>query len=256
MKVFNIPIYRTTIEQFDTEFKNDKLRKEDCEQILWNYVDRMNYIKELNWYPWEFNEIIGYIRLSCTLTEIEGTLFLMNYKRIIRNFIPRKIRYQKTLFHLDYSIFTDNSSFTEILRKEIIDVAKNESSIKRRHVDLLTFENFAKYYDWGKLIQDNRSDSKISSIELLNQIANSPNSRLIYFGEEMNSGKSYYDKNTDIDDLLRKAKEKENEKETELTESTKSFLKELAEKSPDKFLELILILKNERNANTQYSKKR
>ena len=249
MKVINIPIYRTTIEQFDKEFKNDKLRKEDFEQILWNYVDRMNYIKELNWFPWEYNEIIGFIRLSCTLTEIEGALFLMNYKRIIRNFIPRKIRYQKTLFHVDYSNFTDNSSFTEILRKEIINVAKNESSIKRRCIDILSFENFAKYYDWGNLIQNNRSDNKISSIELLNQIANSPNSRLIYFGEEMTSGKSFYDKNMNIYDLFWKAKEKEKEKETELTETTKSFLKELAEKRPDKFIELTLMLKNERNAN-------
>ena len=243
MKVFNVPIYRTTIEKFDMEFKDEKLKKADFEQNYWNYVDRMNYIKDLNWYPWEYNEIIGFIRLSCTSAEIEGALFSGNYKRIIRNFRPLKIRYQKTLFHVDYSKFKDNDSFARVLRNEIEEAIKHETSLKRRHVDLLSFENFAKYFDWGRLINANRLNKQKSAIEILNGIASSPNCRLIYFDEPINSGNSYYDKNTDIDELLNKAQKRETEDKSILTEETKSFLKELAVKKPDKFIELLMILK-------------
>lgn len=242
MNIFNIPIYRTSIDKFEEELKKDKLKKEDFKQIDWNYVERMNYILDTLWFPWKFNEIIGYIRISLTRTDIEGALYLGNYKRIRRNYQNRKIKYQNTLFRINYTSLRKSTEIFEILKKEIEKIVKQEHSLKNRYVDIDSYESIAKYIDWQKVIQDNNTKKIMTPTEFLNDIADSPNSRMIYFGEEVKTQK-YYDKNTDIDELLKKAQSKEKENRNELSGNAKSFLKELNAENPMKFKELMLILR-------------
>jgi hypothetical protein len=170
MKIFNIPIYRTSIDKFEEEFRSDKLKKEDIEQVDWNYVERINTILDSLWFPWEFNEIIGYIRISATSTDIEGVLFIGNHQRIRRNYHQRKIRYDKMLFRINYNALTKGSEILVAIRNEIEKLAKKEKSLKHRYVDINSFENIAKYFDWDKIIQVNRLNKTRSATELLNDM--------------------------------------------------------------------------------------
>lgn len=252
MKVFDIGIYRTTLEKFNYEYEKSKESKDGIDQTLWNYIDRINYIKDIDWYPWFYNDIIGYIRIMATPSEIEGTLFIGNYIKPRRSFKPKKIRYLKTLFHVSYSKYSNNEEFSNLMNNEIMNSIHKAPILKNRHIDIEAFECFSQFYDWGKLISLKNVVTQKSPIEILNDLANSSNCRAIYFNEEPTSHNNVA---VDIDELFEKAKKRSTANSKALNDNTIEFLKELKSKQPYKYIELLLSLKpssikNKSNNNT------
>src|SRR5574341_807400 len=90
--LFDIPIYRCSETEYGKEFSEIEHRYMqgfDSEGAPISYAKIKKQFMETYWYPWKFNEIIGYIHLhvehSPTVrVKIDGDLFYVKAKRIAK----------------------------------------------------------------------------------------------------------------------------------------------------------------------------
>lgn len=87
---FDIPIYRCTIDKHTDELDKEKQKHlqhlvdlhgpevKDSRSYEWaeHYFDRER------WYPWRYNEIIGWIRLYILGPQIRGELWFLKAKKL------------------------------------------------------------------------------------------------------------------------------------------------------------------------------
>ncbi len=99
---------------------------------------------------WEFNEIIGYIRLHFLGTQVRGEYFGSPRKRIVRS---RKKFFEYKTWKLAPEVCIeaphDNSKILAAVREYIEDCRRE---LPRRYVDGSIFEVVAPYIDWVSLL--------------------------------------------------------------------------------------------------------
>lgn len=88
-----VPVYRLTKEKYDSDVENyiESQYRNDDETIKKHYIDDPEDKKSWNFYlreiyggPWEFNEIIGFIKLYFCGNQIRGEYWAVNAKRICK----------------------------------------------------------------------------------------------------------------------------------------------------------------------------
>ena len=157
--LFSIPIYRCTSDKHkiesekelskalsDTGYTNDEASElyEITKQRFWNE----------QWYPWEYNDIIGWIQLNTQKTNVHGELWLARKKQFRRK-IKDKFFYLTQASDF-YVRIADDDSPNDIylkLRTEILAIMKTPK-LKNRYIDLSNFDAVAPHTDWEAITKN------------------------------------------------------------------------------------------------------
>jgi len=131
-KVFEIPIYRISNEDFEAE-TNDRIDRKptyavsaEAHYLGSDPLIEMNERRESDaegTYPWKFNEIVGWLTLHADAEGASGELFIKDAHRIVRG-SRAKIRYWETAFSLDWPVAVTDQKIYSILTEAIATVQK------------------------------------------------------------------------------------------------------------------------------------
>ena len=160
--IFDIPVYRTTNEKFDTEI--DMLVAKRIEWIVSHDPQRRLLSRERqnrqphtviaeSGGPWQFNQVVGWLRLYVDPSHVCGELWWVDAKRINR--IMRKRRfYLTTASNVLATYFTPEYDSESIYQKTLVDIERltSERPLKKRYLDLENFRNIGPFINWRVLL--------------------------------------------------------------------------------------------------------
>lgn len=115
----------------------------------------LDHLQQLYGGCWEFNEIVGYIRLHFLGTQVRGEYHATAKQRVVRT-RTKTFEYQTHKLAPEVSIASPfhTKQILEAIR-EYIDKCKRE--IPRRFVDTEKFEAIAPFVDWEALFSEGRT---------------------------------------------------------------------------------------------------
>lgn len=159
--IFDIPVYRLTSDEFNSEI-DIQIAKRIARLISYDSQRRplSREIKERERHlaiaesggPWQFNQIIGWLRLFTEGRTVGGHLWWANAKRLNRRMRHKRL-YLLTTGDVLGAWFPDQSSkeIFEILLERLSDMATGRPS-KNRYVDLESFRRVGPFIDWSGLL--------------------------------------------------------------------------------------------------------
>ena len=154
---FDIPVYRLSQEEYsanlsryiETNLNNPTMLEffnEHPERLI-QYEDF--YSREYGG-MWEYNEIIGQIKLYILGSQIRGEYYSVDAKRIVKT---RKKRFKFISYkiepELELPLLEDNIAIYKTILTYIDSCKKN---LKNRFVDSSRFETVGQHIDWKALI--------------------------------------------------------------------------------------------------------
>jgi hypothetical protein len=156
--LFEIPIYRTTKEQFYLEvkkyiekrfldlddFSKDFYNKNPIEKENWDQGVRQEYGS-----VWEYNDIIGYLKLFFYGSQIRSEYWFVKAKRIVKT--------NKKNF--DCHSFSTGPAITIVYEKDSVGIYQKicelidyyRKKLKIRFIDTSIFDTVGPYIDWESL---------------------------------------------------------------------------------------------------------
>jgi len=157
---FDIPIYRCPVEKHTQELDNAKkarlqnlidihgpeVMKSESYKWVANDFDRVE------WYPWRYNEVIGWIRLYAAGSQVKGELWFTNAKRIRRDLKRNRIYYRGKAFE---RTIRKNQASTEIIKIicEELAIQEKKYPVKGRYLDIETFCRIGEFINWRQLLR-------------------------------------------------------------------------------------------------------
>lgn len=152
---FELPIYRCSVEEHSNLLARQKERflhdiGADPVRRPESYASAEDSFDKERWYPWRFNEVIGWIRLYRYGSDIRGELWLSRAKRQS----PRgrkKYAHNGNAFqlHLDPA---DSDPQIAIAVLDELRRLQRDRQFKRRFIDLECFQTVAPFILWGKML--------------------------------------------------------------------------------------------------------
>lgn len=137
-----IPSHIKMMEDF---YRKEPTRKREAEDRL-----RKSYGG-----AWEYNEIIGYIRLYFLGTQIRGEYWGVNSKRVVRT--RKKILEFKTWkLASEIDLHREPDSFS-IFSKIMEYLGKCQKELKGRYIGTDNFKAIGPYVDWKSLYEDSKN---------------------------------------------------------------------------------------------------
>lgn len=152
---FELGIYRCPIEQHTADLARDKQQYlaplEKTKSVApESYANAGHWFNREHWYPWRYNDVIGWLRLYQLGSQIRGELWFVNAKRIVRG-AKKRFFYLGKAFELSfYPSQSENEIRTEVF-EELKRVAL-ERPIKGRYLDLECFLVAAPMLRWRALL--------------------------------------------------------------------------------------------------------
>ena len=160
---YDIPVYRLHEEKYnrkrdayiegviypkDSPF-NDELRGREAADPNCNIAMR-DHLQRSYGGCWQFNEIIGYIRLHFLGAQVRGEYFAVRKKRIVRTRTKiLEYRTHKLAPEMDIPYpFTNHGIYTTIV--EYLSACRQE--LPSRHVDTALFEVVGPHINWRGLL--------------------------------------------------------------------------------------------------------
>ncbi|MCP4050264.1 MAG: hypothetical protein GY730_06120 [bacterium] len=161
---FELPIYRTNREKFDKEV-NEYIDKEfsklnSCSKKLFEKnptkkLTREHQDREAYGNIWEYNDIIGYIKLYFYGTQVRGEYWSVKALRIVKtkkkDFICKDWSFGPAI-----SIHFENDS-VGIYNKIIELINSLKKLLKSRFIDTSKFDVIGPYIDWKQVYDEYRS---------------------------------------------------------------------------------------------------
>jgi len=165
---YDVPVYRLSRERYYKDM--DKYIKKHMYSGSPNHIKRMEdfYRKEPTQKlasedrlrksyggAWEYNEIIGYIRLYFFGTQIRGEYWGVNSKRVVRT-RKKILEYKawKLASEIDLHWAPDSSSiFSQILKY----LERCQKELKGRYIDTRNFKAIGSYVDWKSLYEESKN---------------------------------------------------------------------------------------------------
>jgi hypothetical protein len=156
---FDVPIYRLPEAKYDSD-RHTYIERSmaDLRYEHWPIADQLRS-KLWKQYggAWQFNEIIGYIRLYFCCNQIRGELWMTNAKRIVQT---RRKQFAWTTWKVvPERGFPETASNLEIYIAILEYLRSAERQFKRRFIDTEMFARLGKYTDWNALLSDSRKRS-------------------------------------------------------------------------------------------------
>ncbi len=163
--IFDIPIYRCSIEKHTQELNDAKTKKlQNLIDIHGHEVKKSksyewvgNDFDRKEWYPWRYNEVIGWIRLYTIGSQVRGELWFTNAKRIRRDLKRKKIYYIGKVFERFFHKGHSSIEIFQIIYEELLS-QKKVSPIKGRYLDMKMFCRTGKLIDWKQLFTSKVND--------------------------------------------------------------------------------------------------
>jgi hypothetical protein len=152
---FEVPIYRCSPGQHRIETDREKARylapiEHEKESNPENYAFAERRFDKHTRYAWDFNEIVGYLRLYPLGTQIRGELWLMDAIRIRRG-TKKKIRWVGKAFELGCKQAESNSDIAmRVLGR--VKAMEGEAPCKGRYIDTRSLRNAAFVINWRALV--------------------------------------------------------------------------------------------------------
>jgi len=157
--VFELLIYRDKEKAFYEKYY--KALESFINKYIPNSTDSIqqkrtkDYLEDHFWKnyggPWNYNQVVGAIKIFTCGDQIRGDLWLSNKKRFTRIMGNKNISLFGKAFEM--TVFKDmtNEDINQRLIKEITNSIKQN---ERRIIDMECFLNCSKYIDWMKLLQN------------------------------------------------------------------------------------------------------
>lgn len=167
--IFDVPIYRTAKASYNED------QKSYIDECLYDYYDYPEPIRsevvafhrdnpnskyrDIDYYwrqyggPWQFNDIIGYIRLYLDGYQVQGELWYVDVKRVVRKPRHKLLLCKNTGFGIPVDIPPQSSS-GEIFDLIIEYLDSVRSRFKKRFIDSSLLETIGPYVDWKSLINE------------------------------------------------------------------------------------------------------
>jgi hypothetical protein len=152
---FEIPIYRCPIDKHTREMERDKYNwarelRESENPVPECIASAQRHWENTQWYPWRYNEVVGWLRLYVMDRQVRGELWYVRAKRLVPR--PKKPMFLAgevflTGFHPRQ---TDKDILSE-LRAELFDFQKSKR-MKGRFLDLECFSCIAPSICWRRLL--------------------------------------------------------------------------------------------------------
>jgi hypothetical protein len=101
---------------------------------------------------WEFNEIVGYIRLHILGNQVRGEYYATGKKRIVRS--RRKMFEFRTWKLVTEGFIERPYGDAEVLSAVMDYVARCREALPRRHIDSSVLEAIAPHVRWSKLVSE------------------------------------------------------------------------------------------------------
>ncbi len=157
---YDLPVYR--LEQnkyYDDMDKYIKKKFASDDMITRKYYDRNRPQKELrkealrNEYggAWDFNEIIGYIRLYFYGAQVRGEYWKINAKRIVRS---RKRFYIYKEWNIAAEVNIDIKSTNSVIYADICKyICRCKEELKNRFIDDQKFKTLGPFINWRQVFE-------------------------------------------------------------------------------------------------------
>jgi len=153
---FEIAIYRTRRERFNKKYDSDLQSYLEQSQKLSGFIRDIDntriHDKQSFWEnyggPWQYNQIVGWIRLYILGSQLRGDLWMMTGKRLYRK-SRNQIQLVGKVFETD---ITPDESSTQIRTKleQELEYLQKKLCKKKRFLDLECFQCLAPNIDWRK----------------------------------------------------------------------------------------------------------
>ncbi|KPL70083.1 hypothetical protein ADN00_18745 [Ornatilinea apprima] len=162
LKLFEIPIYRLSPDDFDKELERIESEFKDeitfctshelanlAPEKITEFETQADYWLSINPISrsYLYNDIIGYIQLLCDGTRIRAEYWWINKKRILRDPKNKLFRYRDKLFEFYILSNSTNESISKQILKSFENI-KKDNRFKKRYFDLETVENLVYFIDW------------------------------------------------------------------------------------------------------------
>ena len=151
---FDIPVYRLSCAKYEAE-REASIPKEvdDMEEAPEAWKRLRAHYREKYGGSWQFNEIIGFIRLHVLGTQIRGEWWRVTSKRVTRTRTKHfEFRDWKITDEEDIPQRSTNAEIYALIIK-YLKRAQNEKHIKRFHLDTSIFERIGPHVDWNALLK-------------------------------------------------------------------------------------------------------
>lgn len=159
--LIDIPIYRCTIEKHAKELDEAKTKRLqyliDLHGVAVKnsnaYENIGNDFDRRAWFPWRFNEIIGWIRIYALGNQIRGELWFTNAKRIRRDLNNKKIFYIGKAFEITISERQLSEDIFNTIYEELI-LQEKKPPIKGRYLDKDLFLRTGELINWIEVFKN------------------------------------------------------------------------------------------------------
>lgn len=152
-----VPVYRLPEEKYYLELERDFARQlestcnEDFCSKNRDLVEQWRrHHHESYGGSWEFNEIIGYIKLYFTGTQVRGEYWSTAPKRKVRT-RKKQYEYKTHNLYVECEVWENTNEGILSAIEEYLAGCKKE--LKDRHIDLREFEALKNHIDWQSLIR-------------------------------------------------------------------------------------------------------
>ncbi len=159
--IFDIPIYRCTQKEYETA------QDAAVEKQLVRILDDQDILRESQpgtcerirgttshafGGPWQFNQIIGWLRLFAEGMKVGGHLWMAKGFRYSRR-MPKKTLYLTTPSNVLATRFLGESTSKEIFEHTLDHIDAFAKQLRTRFLDLSVFRRVGPHIDWGGLLK-------------------------------------------------------------------------------------------------------
>jgi hypothetical protein len=158
---FDVPVYRLARDKYEAEQKayieSVMFETETLREYYGQNRDQAEMMHEHLWKryggPWQFNEIIGYIRLYFYGSQIRGEWWRLDAKRVTRT-------RTKMFLNLAWKVVYEEEIPSGSTSKQIYELilfylkrAQEDKNLKRFYIDTSVFERIGPCVDWKAAFQ-------------------------------------------------------------------------------------------------------
>jgi hypothetical protein len=168
---FEIPVYRCTPEQYKEELR---LILEDIVQNFqfiskdlpeYDYTQNVQRSFEKRYYGYDYNEVVGWIRLYIFGTQIRGIHYFetnlenrnVYKKRLTKGIRKKRFGESEKAFELTIEKGWCGDEIFSKLLQELESLNKTETPFPKRYFDLEQLKNAGPFIDWRKLVDELRN---------------------------------------------------------------------------------------------------
>lgn len=166
--IYDVPVYRLSRERYYKDRdeyirkhmytgnpNHRKMMKDFYKKHPTRKLEAEDRLQKSYGGAWEYNEIIGYIRLHFLGTQIRGEYWGVNSKRVVRT-RKKTFEYKTWNFAPEIDLHREPDSLS-IFSKIIEYLEKCQKELKGRYLDTDNLKAIGPYVEWKTLYEDSKN---------------------------------------------------------------------------------------------------